>query len=294
LKRLAAVLPVTVVVGNHDYINPDQPFFEFLGELDNVTYIKNETVLNIGGCDVWVIPHQANYRKWCMNAESKDAPLVVMHQPFMGAYANGHKLKDGFTAGTVVKRAPNATIVSGDIHMPQKVKIFGHRHNEHKNNSKRINPDQGVIHYVGSPYPVHFGDTFQPRVLIYNTSDKTLKSVTRATIRKWQIIINDAQDLDDYDLQPEDQAQVTIKIQRNEYDLWDVLVAAVRRRAEKQGWVLVSVDMQQILATNKAMSTISRVVSAKRLVQDFARSEKLGIEYVVSARRVMRSVGLVD
>src|ERR1700676_3121506 len=43
LTLLAEICPVIVEKGNHDYVDPSTPFFEFLGKIPNVTWINKPT-----------------------------------------------------------------------------------------------------------------------------------------------------------------------------------------------------------------------------------------------------------
>lgn len=161
---LAKVAQVYVLMGNHDYVAIDVPFYRFLRHLQGVRWISNPTSLQLRGLgDCMFIPHTST---------PQDIPRLVdggynwifMHQTVDGASGGNRKL-----SGWKHCFDPRARVISGDVHVPQKI---------------------GPVTYVGSPYTVDFGDDFEPRVLLLDGTK--MRSIPVAGPQKVLITTKDA------------------------------------------------------------------------------------------------------
>lgn len=160
IHNLAAQCPVLVLKGNHDYTNPDTPFFSFLKRLERVSWVNTPTAnITLPGAPsdalkgVLFLPHTNNAKRDWKGISFKGQRLVFAHNTFEGADAgHGRKL-----SGIPTSIFPTGLqVVSGDIHGPQKL---------------------GPVTYVGSPYTINFGDEFEPRLLlIENNKLKSIKA----------------------------------------------------------------------------------------------------------------------
>ena len=158
ITRLAKFADVVLLEGNHDYIDHNEPFFGFLDRLDGVTYIKDPGPMDIAGMNVLMLPHR---RDWSTGSEWRrrtpltpktyraDGPIpdrydyILAHQTFNGAMAsNGDRMEGVPLSAMAVEMTNGAPVLSGDIHVPQKI---------------------GNVTYVGSPHPVCFGDDYEDR-----------------------------------------------------------------------------------------------------------------------------------
>jgi DNA repair exonuclease SbcCD nuclease subunit len=141
---------VVFIPGNHDGIEASKPFFRFLERMTKITVAWKPQPVT-GFVNVFALPHTRNYEQDWESVLSKrgnciyDYPVVLCHQTFDGSISeNGTKLEG--IPPSVFKRF-KGRVYSGDIHVPQKVGKNG--------------PE-----YVGAPYRVRFGDTFEPRCLL--------------------------------------------------------------------------------------------------------------------------------
>lgn len=157
-KELQEICPVICLQGNHDALTVAQPFFGFLEELSGASenpihWISAPTPLadleglptgaaRLPGTLLLPFTHQPE-RDW-EDLSFKRFPWVFAHQCFAGASSeSGVKL-----SGVPLSYFPKDTqIIAGDIHTPQTL---------------------GPLTYVGSPYHVDFGETFEPRVLLWD------------------------------------------------------------------------------------------------------------------------------
>lgn len=151
LADLAQQCEVVILRGNHDYADIASPYWQFLDHIENITWVNEPGAVDAAGLNrdfpnALFLPHTTTWeRDW------KKVPLlehrhVFAHQTFDGASSDGGFQLSGIPGDIF---ADDAHVICGDIHTPQFMKY-----------------DNGaVIEYVGSPYLVDFGDSFQPRVL---------------------------------------------------------------------------------------------------------------------------------
>ena len=143
---------VYILQGNHDCIDPHHAFFAFTKHLPNIIWIgapKLEVLPGIGTC--LFLPHTRDYKHAWEGQSFKGIDLVFTHNTFKGAVAGSGRELDGIPLGIIPK---DLTVISGDVHVPQ---------------------DVGNVTYVGAPYTIDFGDSYQPRVLLLDeTNMRTL------------------------------------------------------------------------------------------------------------------------
>ncbi len=224
IAYLAKICPITILQGNHDYLHPEHPFFGFLDRLKNVTWINKPIRLPIpelGGQCCLFLPHTRNYqRDW--KGFDFVADWIFAHNTFTGAYARaGHELE-----GIPIEVFPvGALVVSGDIHVPQLIP------NTHAN-----------VRYVGAPYRIDFGDTYEPRVLVLEAPGCFI-SVPCPGPRK-QLIELDYDGmgaLNSFKVQPKDILKVRITLPTDAVEKWDSFAQQVADWARKQKCVVSSI-----------------------------------------------------
>lgn len=138
-------MEIFILKGNHDYIDPARPYFEFLDAYEFVNYIKWPRIWLIQGQKCLFLPHTFDPRfDWKDEIKAKaNARLVFMHQTIVGSIASdGYRMEKGLAA-TYFNRF-SGEVFSGDIHVPQTI---------------------GKVTYVGSPYSVRFNDEFEGRAI---------------------------------------------------------------------------------------------------------------------------------
>jgi DNA repair exonuclease SbcCD nuclease subunit len=141
-------MEIFILKGNHDFIDPDVPFFEFLNQISYINYIKHPRSWLIQGERCLFLPYTRNpIDEWRTDKQvqknKKKCSLVFMHQSVIGSLtSNGYLMEEGL-APKYFDRF-RGQVFSGDIHVPQKV---------------------GPVIYVGSPYSVRFNDHFEGRAI---------------------------------------------------------------------------------------------------------------------------------
>jgi hypothetical protein len=190
--------PVFILRGNHDGISPDSPFFKFLSAIPGLTFVVNPTFLHKYG--IAMIPH-------CQTQDALDAACqqmpanpkaVFLHQTFTGAIAETGAVLSGLSLSPVSLLKPWLGAYSGDIHVPQR---------------------SNILTYVGSPFHVRFGDSFEPRCLLLKGGGK--HDLRFDAPRKWSLTIHDADDIaNNGKLRRGDQVKVTVELLREKAVEW--------------------------------------------------------------------------
>lgn len=143
VAELAKLAPVWVLKGNHDYVSEDSPFFHFLGRVPRVRWINAPEPRDLAGLGRCLfLPHSRQPEVEWRELLAGRYDWYFCHQTFEGARSENGALMTGATRSIFPR---NARVISGDVHVPQRV---------------------GCVTYAGAPYAVDFGDDFAPRVLL--------------------------------------------------------------------------------------------------------------------------------
>lgn len=146
IKRISEIVPVFMLVGNHDIYKKsglDKSSLSCIENIPNV-YVFDDTTDGIGTIELtngqtitlisWVGDHVKETT--LLNEYKKKSPIIFMHTELSGmTYDNGREI----TEGTVVKLPEGGKIFSGHIH-------------------KRQASKSGNIMYIGSPYHLERSD----------------------------------------------------------------------------------------------------------------------------------------
>lgn len=140
-KQLSQLCEIVILQGNHDFLNYNHPFFNFLVHLDRISWIARPTQRD----NCLFLPHTRDYKKDWAGLTFANYDYIFAHNIFEGVKANGQKL-----SGIPTNIFPDAAcVIAGDVHEPQTF---------------------DVVTYVGSPCLCDFGDNYQPRVLLLDGS----------------------------------------------------------------------------------------------------------------------------
>lgn len=198
LRDLNRIARVWILKGNHDYADPDCPFFQFLRARDQPAFVSAPEIQIVGNpvAEVAFVPHGYDLDPPYMGAK-KLCDLVLCHHMVRGAkLAGSFKTMDGVELPKVKQ-----TILSGDVHIPQRV---------------------GPLVYVGAPYPIDFGDVYPSRVIVGDTKAKNgMESIPVPSIQRSKIIIEDPRELRDSGLAEGDQLKIIMRLPRSEFSDWD-------------------------------------------------------------------------
>jgi DNA repair exonuclease SbcCD nuclease subunit len=243
--------PVYILKGNHDFIDPNNPFFRFLNCIQGVEFITEPTYLP--DHNVTLIPHQPNQAKFD-EACGLFSPgsFVMVHQTFDGAKSETNAHLSGLRASAIEVLKPLGTY-AGDVHKPQRC---------------------GPVTYVGAPYTVRFGDDFTPRVLLLK--GKSEQNLYFDCPRKWSLTIRSEDDLQrNEDLRQGDQIRLTVELAREEAVEWAAYKKRVLDTCHKLGLEVYETRMK-VLTLRKERAKANggvKIKSNEELIQDFCVAE---------------------
>lgn len=175
--------------GNHDGLIPELPFFKFIEQIPNIQFITSPTMQTLGqdGLLCWFLPCTKTPEIDWKDLDFSNCDLIFTHMTFKGAIAENKQILDGPSDSLL--QNTTAKIISGDVHVPQTM---------------------GRITYIGSPYPIHFADSFTPRLLLIN-DDLSFKDLHMPSIKRHTLTISNENDLAKlHKLQTGDQCKILI------------------------------------------------------------------------------------
>lgn len=258
--ELSKIVKVIFMKGNHDCIDENHPFFQFIGRLKNVVFITRPTEVY----NKWLfLPHTKHWEEeWKPYLKNfNDFEMIFCHHTFEGATAeNGQTLRG---ISPLIFKGFKGRIYSGDIHVPQMV---------------------GSITYVGSPYKIHFGDRFQPRVLLLQgPKERNLYFTGKG---RELLTIQSLSDLQAYDFILGTQVKVRAGLKRSDYPDWANLRKGIVKLCSDRGWELCGIELEQlqslerIVREEKGTDVIDHVKNhAKRKKLDKPLAD-LGVELI--------------
>ena len=235
IAKLAELCRVVILCGNHDFLQRGHMFFEFLRAIPNVDVITEpQEDMGIDPTLAYYLPYSKEPAKdWAHLRDFSMYRYLFMHQTIKGARASNGQIMEGEALPDILGTA--AKVYSGDIHVPQVI---------------------WPIEYVGSPYHVHFGDKFKPRVIVLEKSglavDLHFKTISRLALK-----VSSVRELEGLRLNAGDQVKLSIHLDATDRHDW----ARIRREAmavlSDQG-----IDMHGIELVTDAVT--KRTMTAKR------------------------------
>jgi hypothetical protein len=262
VANLALVCPVTILMGNHDYVDPRSPFFGFLDALPGVQFLSQVKASAPLNASYLFLPHTNNYKRDWEGLDFRPFKYVFAHNAFDGCDMGGGRLVEDGVPPQYMRGA--RAVVSGDIHTPQTV---------------------GNITYVGSPYLVDFGDDWHPRVLLLK--DKSATPIPCAGPQKRLVSVASLAELDDQRLGAGDILKVRLWLEPHEAATWPGKVEKVREWGRKNDYVVHTVE--PVLPTQLRESE-RRVTSRsdRQLLEEYAAQSAVDERTVKTGLTLMR------
>lgn len=252
VNHIVAMREVAFVIGllgNHDYVAREHPFFAFLGHLDRVDFITSPKAKLLGRTgNVMFLPHTRDYKNDWKGMTFGNKDVVFAHNTFIGAdLGNGRKATDGIPVDVFAKT--QAWIFSGDVHTPQKV---------------------GPVTYIGAPYTVDFGDDYEPRMIHYRNG--SYKSIPCDGPQKRLVEMNAKTDIGSIRLREGDILKVRVTLMQENRPRWQELLDKIHAWAKKRGYIINSV--QPIFTDGKDVAVERSARTPKNdgaVVREFAK-----------------------
>lgn len=221
---LAKEAEVILMKGNHDFIDEDVPFFKFLNQsfIDGLQYIIDPTVLNIRNKECLFLPctRKDHSEVWADFGDFSEFDMIFCHETFSGAISETGMPLDGLSRS--IFDHTKALVFSGDVHVPQKL---------------------GKITYIGSPYRIRFGDSFDPRIILLNGSKQT--DLKFPCMKKHTIELFDSDDMSWVkDVSPMDQVKFRMNLKRSEIHDWETHKSKLLEAAKSCNVVVHGVELK--------------------------------------------------
>lgn len=269
IYQLSALSEVVILRGNHDYLNPDFPFYRFLRRIEGVSWINQpyECKESIGNC--LYLPHTNNYERDWKRFDFSEYDWIFSHNTFAGAVGD-----NGFTLeGIPIEIFPaNAKVISGDIHKPQTL---------------------GPVTYVGAPTTIDFGDDYDPRVLLIEQG--RLKSIPCEGPQKRVInlkagIGEDWKPVFLKSAKAGDIVRVKVKINAKTMDKWAEIKSEIRQWCERYKLILhdckPEVDLTQTRMTGQKVAQPLR--SDEQIMKDYSQLRQVHPSYLDTGLELMK------
>lgn len=205
---------IYILAGNHDGLSAKRPFFKFLHRSikGRIFHVSRPAEIGLWKQRYLFLPHTRNWADYA-RYDFREFDRVLIHQSVAGALTEaGQRLEDGLRLSDL---AGCRRVIAGDIHRPQTMKN---------------------LTYTGSPFPIRFGDDFQPRVLV--ETNGVFKSVARETIQKAVLRYSGYLPPDTTalaKLRRDDRVKIEVTVPRAEFGGWRAYEKTVSRYTEKNG-----------------------------------------------------------
>lgn len=257
-----------ILKGNHDHPTGSLPYWTFLSQLESngkICFVDQpKQNKSIFGKPALLLPNSRDTQTDWRNIAFKEYAFVFMHQTVDGAMtSNGTKM----TVEDLPLLPRGPLYYSGDIHVPQKC---------------------GIVTYIGSPYHVHFGDTFTPRVLILD-SEGNEENVYMNAPKKLSLTISGDNILPP--LHTGDMVKLVVKLEQEQIADWGIIREELLQKVENQGASLLSIEAT--FAEGKDLGEalpVQENFSPETLLQEFCKKEQLSEALSGVAHRLLQEI----
>ena len=244
---------VWVLRGNHDGIDPARPYFRFLQHVPNIHFVYEPTTI----MDTLLLPHSRDPRVDWQGFELSCYRWVLAHATVTGVLAENGQLLAGVPRDLF---SSARAVLSGDVHVPQTVEN---------------------VTYVGAPYPIRFGDSFTPRVMMFR-NEEHVEDFHYLCPHRLMVNVIGADLIADGEIHPRDQIKVRVHLSRAEALDWEKHRATVIQAVEEAGAELHGVELIVDRQTEKSAEPVPvrESTSDVELLKEFCEREKLDADTI--------------
>ena len=266
VKTSACVEDFYINLGNHDSLRRGHAFFSFLSHLPGVRFVTEPTELPDDGKGpaAFMLPHTKDPARDWAGLDLTHYDLLFMHQTVQGARSSNGQVMRGEPLPWLQARK----VWGGDIHVPQVV---------------------GGVEYVGSPYPVHFGDDFEPRCVLLDRRGRP-SDLRFETIRRLSLRFLPGDDSALQHVRRGDQVKAVVELAAHERHEWRRVQGEVMSMLNGMGADVVELRLAQ--AERKApMEALDRPVAAltdEEAMLAFVEANGLGVDAYEAGLGTMR------
>jgi len=276
--------PVFILCGNHDYLVPSSPFFNFLNNCEDITFVTSPTLQNVGyfGNILFLPATPSPTTVWEEIFSSKGqiniqnnltlishVHMIVMHQTVSGAVVeNGTAMPSGLPATYFTEKNLQMPVYSGDIHVPQKI---------------------GNIEYVGAPYPIHFGDKFKGRVICI-TNKGVPEDHFYETIQRKTIVIKSLKELEESQINPGDQIKIRVQMEERSIEAWEAFKLGATQWSQKQQAQLYGIEPILITEPKPSLQPPPISITPIEILQEYAAKRNVSTELLSIGKALITDV----
>jgi 3',5'-cyclic AMP phosphodiesterase CpdA len=263
------------VQGNHDFYDPEWPFFGFLDHLENVRWIREPKIMNLPVGKVYtktlLLPATKEWETvWPPFLDKGKFPYVFLHGTFEGTLSEtGYPLpgisKDFFDLDCVGR------VYAGDVHVPGAV--------------------IPRIESLGSPHRVRFGDSYKPRVVYIGQN--SIADLYPNMMMRHVVIVRNPDDLSKYpEVEPGDQVKIRVKIKRSEFPEWVKIRSTIGNAATALGWEVHGIELLELAPARRRLEepgveSDTSHKTAREYLLDFATAQNLKKSVIDTGLRLL-------
>jgi len=239
--------------GNHDYLREGHTFFEFLNLWPNIRYFTKPADLSAEGESVLLLPYSKNPAQDWAALSLADYQYLFMHQTLAGSVSSNGQRMEGDLMPELHRVGK---IWSGDIHVPQVI---------------------GPVEYIGSPYPVHFGDSFRGRAVLLDADGKP-SNLRFPSIRRMALKVDSLDAIVAQRLSAKDQVKIELTMTAAEAHEWKAIKRAIIEHVASTGAELHGLSLA-IKADRKRVDAVKHGQAARTprgTVLAYVEAEDLG------------------
>lgn len=269
--RQTDVAKIYILRGNHDGLDPATPYFHFLGLFPSIHYVATPYAFPLYGREILMLPHTRDPKRDWQDVDMGACDTLMMHATVAGSLAENGMALEGIPPA-LLHRAKRADIYSGDIHVPQKM---------------------GNVEYVGAPYPIRFGDTFEPRAILLRP--KGHESLPVPGIRKHKVVL-DGGDLVDWstdewnDVYEGDQVKVVVRLAPADFGEWNDIKKGCKAVCDQIGATLCGMELEKVetapLPKRTTIAPVGR--TPEQAMLDYATANNLATATIEAGKRLLR------
>jgi len=226
LRKTSSIDEVFFLRGNHDGLDPQMPYLHFLRRLPWARFFVEPTFVERPKENWLMLPHSRDPDKDWEDLPLKEATHIFLHGTMTGAVSETGMKMTGISSDWF--KGLTCTILAGDIHVPQKV---------------------GKVEYVGAPYPIRFGDTFQGRALVLKGKgiiECPLENLRKVTVRLEGTTLTTTEEV-----RKGDHVRVIIALSDSEMGQWQEAKKGAADFCSARGAVLCKVQLERIETPEK-------------------------------------------
>ncbi len=279
IKLLAETVDVHFLMGNHDAIKLEVPFFEFIKHIDCVYYHKTPVFVD----KVALLPYTKGPEQKWSDLDFSGVDHIIMHQPCIGARSSDfYELESGMSPKYFSEKHNfEGSVWSGDIHLPQVV---------------------GDVEYVGAPYPVRAGDKIDGRCIVFyeEGDDWEIYDVELPNIKKWSISITHPDELIEYEDKVnqfrggDDHMKIKVLFSFDAYKNWKEWKKVIKEFAENKLKVIVQgITLESKKSDGEKDEALKKVESfdttnPNKVLSMFSKREKIDDDLIDYGKQFLK------